>query len=100
MFNRRKDGSPFSAADIQAVWEKAQIINFYEKDVKRKDRCGANIHRRDYGETNSSFGWEIDHIYPSSLGGSDSFSNLQPLHWKNNRAKGDSTSGGYCVVTT
>jgi 5-methylcytosine-specific restriction endonuclease McrA len=37
----------------------------------------------------SEGGWEIDHIVPVSLGGSDDLDNLQPLWWKNNRRKGD-----------
>jgi hypothetical protein len=33
-----------------------------------------------------------------ALKSSDSWSNLQPLQWENNRSKGDSTSGNYCKV--
>jgi len=71
MNNRKRDGSSFDPSEIQAVWEKAQIINFYEKDVKRKDCCGATILRKEYGNTNSSCGWEIDHIKPLASYGSD-----------------------------
>ena len=41
-----------------------------------------------YGQE-SQYGWEIDHIMPKSRGRSDNLSNLQPLHWQNNRRKGD-----------
>jgi len=44
----------------------------------------------DHGDTSSKYGWEIDHIMPTSLGGTDDVGNLQPLHWENNRKKGDS----------
>ena len=36
----------------------------------------------------STFGWEIDHVYPKELGGDDHFINLRPMNWRNNRSKG------------
>ncbi|MGC2237088.1 MAG: HNH endonuclease signature motif containing protein [Pyrinomonadaceae bacterium] len=43
----------------------------------------------DHGNTNSEFGWEIDHIYPEARGGKTVLGNLQPLYWKTNRQKSD-----------
>jgi len=42
--------------------------------------------RDDYGNRNSDYGWEIDHIDPD---GGDDISNLQQLQWKNNVDKSD-----------
>jgi 5-methylcytosine-specific restriction endonuclease McrA len=83
---------------IVMVWNKAQPIPGKNPSQYRKDRCGATIERNAHGDVNHPYGWEIDHINPVSNGGGDSLSNLQPLHWRNNRAKGDSLSGDYCVV--
>ena len=49
----------------------------------------------DHADTNSKYGWEIDHIYPTALGGTDDLDNLQPLYWEYNRQKGD-TYPWYC----
>ena len=79
----------FSNTDIQKVWEKAKTIRGKDPAKYRQDPYGTTILRSSYGKE-TSMGWEIDHIKPSSLGGSDSLVNLQALHWKKNREKGNS----------
>lgn len=77
----------FSSQVIQQVWEKATIVPENDPNVFRKDQCTAWIRRPNYGDRNSAYGWEVDHIKPESEGGSDDLVNLRPLHWKNNAAK-------------
>jgi len=81
---------------IQAVWRKGTIIPGYDPSVYRKDACGATIKRIEYGNRDSVYGWEIDHINPN---GSDLLNNLQPLQWENNVEKSDNGTLK-CVVTT
>ncbi len=71
---------------IQQVWNKGQTVNNNDPNEWRKDECGAWIHRSDHGNRNSQYGWEVDHINPSS---NDSLSNLRPLQWENNASKSD-----------
>ena len=83
---------PFSNAPestIQAVWRKGEPIEDYSADEWRRDQCGHPIKYDDHGNTNSEHGWEVDHIVPAALGGTDDLANLQPLYWKTNRQKGD-----------
>ncbi len=75
--------------DKRLVWNKGTIIENYDKNVWRRDICGNAIKYSEHGNTNSDYGWEIDHINPSANGGSDYLTNLQPLQWENNRQKGD-----------
>lgn len=88
----------FSLETRLAVWAKARAVPGKDASVIRLDTCGAWIKWADYGNTDSQWGWEIDHIYPQSRGGSDQLENLQALQWKNNRAKGDTLTGFVCAV--
>ena len=78
----------FSDEVVQKVWSKGKTVEGYDKNQYRKDCCGAWMQRDLYGTTNQ-YGWEIDHVYPSSKGGTDDLVNLRPMHWENNRSKGD-----------
>lgn len=80
----------------RGIWGRGQIIEGYDSNRVRKDACGAWIIWDKYGDRDSPFGWEVDHIYPESKlreKGVDSemidnLVNLRPLHWKNNDSKG------------
>lgn len=87
--NTRESGSAFSNSDVNAVWAKGVIDPRYDPAVYRKDAYDDWMKRDSYG-TLGQYGWEIDHIRPVAARGSDALSNLQPLHWQNNRKKGDS----------
>lgn len=86
--NTDASGKPFSQGMIDAVWNKARPLPDFDPNVTRTESCCARIDKADYGKT-TQHGWEIDHVKPVSEGGTDDLSNLQPLHWENNRAKGD-----------
>jgi hypothetical protein len=79
----------FTQEIIQKVWEKGAFVQNNDPKIWRKDQCGAWITRNQYGNRNSQYGWEIDHIRPESDGGGDELSNLRPLQWQNNANKQD-----------
>jgi hypothetical protein len=72
--------------DIERVWNKGRPIPGKDPDIMRQDPCSTPMKKDDYGNRDSDYGWEIDHINPK---GSDNVANLQPLNWKNNTRKSD-----------
>lgn len=74
----------FSGYDREVVaraWTRAEPVPGNDDALWRKDEHGAWIYRLDYGQRNSTFGWEI---YDPSLGrGDGGVSALRPLQWQN-----------------
>ena len=93
---------------IQDVWDRASIVVGYDKDSFRKDACGAWIIRTKYGDKDSLYGWEIDHIVPSALlvdmgysqDAIDNPMNLRALQHDNNSSKSDDYPSYTAVVTS
>ena len=56
----------FSDETKLAVWNKAQVVSGNDPASWRKDQCGAWIGWAFYGNRDSQYGWEIDHITPVS----------------------------------
>ena len=86
--NTTVTGSAFDEQTIEAVWNKAKIINAEDSAHYRSDIIGNTISRTSYGKK-SIMGWEIDHIKPVSKGGTDELDNLQALNSSANIKKGD-----------
>jgi len=72
----------------ELVWNKARRVLYGDPDEVRQDDYGNEIHRREYGNRHSEFGWEIDHITPLSADGINDISNLRALHWRTNLRRG------------
>mgnify|MGYP001617308740 CR=1 FL=1 len=83
-------------ATILAVWKKGTATTNNDPAVWRLDACGAWMQFSKYGDRDSQYGWEIDHIISIDRGGLDALSNLRPLQWENNVATG--TKNLVCTV--
>ncbi len=66
------------------VWKKGIPIKGYNTDMWRRDIQRKALKFTDYGNRDSTYGWEIDHIKLIRYGGKDDLDNLRPLHWKHN----------------
>ncbi len=78
----------------EQVWAKAHFISAqHEKHGYRRDDYGNLMRFQDYGNRNSEYGWEKEHVIPASRGGSNAIANIRPLHWQANVKKSDCMSG-------
>jgi hypothetical protein len=53
------------------------------------DFAGWEIRKGAHGQNGSRFGWNIDHILPKSMGGTDDLNNLQITHMDTNSERGN-----------
>ena len=77
----------------RSVWNKGHVIVTFDASTWRHDQYGNVMRYEDYGNRDSKYGWEIDHITPLSLGGSNDLANLRPLSWQVNAKLGGLLSG-------
>jgi len=69
------------------VWSRGRAVPGLDPKMYRRDSYGRVMNVYQYGNRQSAYGWEIDHIRPVSKGGGNHLSNLQPLNWKSNVKK-------------
>ncbi len=80
-----------------AVWRKAPYIDNRHPEYGKFDPCKACIKEEYYGNQDSEYGWQIDHIFPEQVLKDagvpqeiiDHIDNLRPMHCKNNNKKSD-----------
>ena len=87
----------YSKEQLDVIWAKGIIVEGWKPEMVRKDAAGAWMLRDKYGDHDSIFGWDVDHIYPQkklqdfnvpqSL--IDNDVNLRPMQWENNISKSD-----------
>jgi len=65
---------------VLSIWEKGTVAPNYDPKKYRKDECKAWMKFDEYGNRDSSFGWDINHIGPMQ---NYSTKNLIPLQWEN-----------------
>jgi len=76
--------SPYTPEEILTIWGKGQVVLGREPSEWREDDFGNRIQFDKYGDRDSSFGWEVDHIISIKDGGSNLLSNLRPIQWETN----------------
>lgn len=74
--------------EARKVWEYA-----FGRETEGIDFSGKLIKKAAYGDENSWYGWNIDHVWPLEENGSDDFTNLQPVAIWTNQQKADKMNG-------
>ena len=85
----------WTARAKQLVWDKAPYIDIRHPEHGKYDPCRACIKEKEYGNQDSDYGWQIDHIFPEKKLQDagvpqeliDHIDNLRPMHHKNNNKK-------------
>lgn len=67
----------FSLEMIEQAWSKARIVEGFDADIFRKDACGAWIHKDMFSQQGSMYGWGVDLILPTSMGGTCVIENIR-----------------------
>lgn len=65
---------------VQYVWEKGRGMPDRAPDEWRQDECGAWLHRDQYNNPGSEYGWKLVNVLPD---GADSPDNMRPFHIEN-----------------
>lgn len=76
--------SPYTEAERTYFWTRLRAVQNRDPALWRLDDFGNLLFWSDYGNRDSPFGWEIDHVVPKELKGSSYPSNLRALSWKAN----------------
>ena len=76
----------------QHVWKKARRVKGKNPNLYRRDAQGNLIYKPAYNR-DSTMGWQVDHIWPRSKGGSDARRNLQALQTGANKRKSNRIQG-------
>lgn len=92
MFSKRDSNNKFKKATVRKIWKKYPKDPEFPDGQTKRDRYGKLIKFEDHGKRSKGTGWEIDHKQPKSKGGSDNYSNLEPMHWANNKRKSNKYS--------
>ena len=85
---RRCNNMEYSKEELDTIFAKGSIIPGKDPDKYRKDSCGNEIYRDNYG-LETPMGWEVDHSLPKAKGGTNNPRNLKPLQSSENASKGD-----------
>ena len=79
----------YSEKDKKYIWSKStKAIKGKSHGLFALDYYNNEIHYFCYGDRNSRFGWEIDHITPEVFGGRTILNNLRAIHWRANARGG------------
>jgi hypothetical protein len=74
-------GEGYGPEVVERVWQLAQVVAGNDAHLWRKDEVGAWIHRLEYGNRRSQFGWEIADFSGERRGYGVTV--LRPMQWEN-----------------